>query len=303
MGYMARLAKIGYSQRSCYSAGVRMKLLRPILQQIIFWYKAQPETRRIASNDLFTMHSSMLHGCIVFPFHFSKTVGLSPFIDGVIKMQKRYNLTHTHCIGLCYNVLASNSLFYFWHTCQYYLLECDVEEVEVIIKSTGVDLGVLIHDKLWGFIVSNKLNHLPQRHQPCNNTKPSNEIVMTLIVNLIKLSYAMCAAVVDDHNHYMYFHSKAVSKLMEKVDTGGCCAAGPLTSQGLLHTMASLGLIPIKFANFGEVVKVPNFLSDIEKNNHCQKYLQSLALTLNISLAEAEQVTRKFRRSLTGSES
>ncbi len=94
-----------------------------------------------------------------------------------------------------------------------------------------------------------------------------------------------------------------VSILMEKVDKGGCFAAGPLTSQGLLHTMAALGLIPIKFANCGEVVKVPDFLSDIGKNNHCQRYLQSLALTLNISLAEAEQVTCKFRRSLSGSES
>jgi hypothetical protein len=72
-----------------------------------------------------------------------------------------------------------------------------------------------------------------------------------LIVNLIKLSSAMCAAVVDDHNNYMYFHSKAVSILMEKVDKGGCFAAGPLTSQGLLNTMAALGLIPIKFANCG----------------------------------------------------
>jgi hypothetical protein len=115
-----------------------------------------------------------------------------------------------------------------------------------------------------------------------------------LIVNLIKLSSAMCAAVVDDHNNYMNFHSKAVSILMEKVDKGGCFAAGPLTSQGLLHTMAALGLIPIKFANCGEVVKVPNFLANIEKNNHCQKYLQLLALSLNISLAEAEQVTCKF---------
>jgi hypothetical protein len=202
-----------------------MKLLRTILQQIISWYKAQPKTRRIASHDLFTMHSSTLHGCIVFPVHFSKTVGLSPFIDGVIKMQERYNLTHAHCIGLCYNVLASNSPFYFWHTCQYHLLECDIEEVEVITKSTCMDLEVLFHDKLWGFIVSNDFNHLPQRHQPCNNTKPSNEIVMTLIVNLIKLSSAMCAAVVDDHNNYMYFHSKAVSILMETVYKGGCFTA------------------------------------------------------------------------------
>ncbi len=121
-------------------------------------------------------------------------------------------------------------------------------------------------------------------------------------MNLIRLSLAMCAAVVDDHNHYVYFHSKAVSILMENVDKGGCFAAGPLTSQGLLYTMAALGLIPIKFANCGEVVKVPNFLANIEKNNHCQKYLQSLALSLNISLAEAEQVTCKFGRSLTGSE-
>ncbi len=89
---------------------------------------------------------------------------------------------------------------------------------------------------------------------------------------------------------------------MEKVDKGGCFATGPLTSQGLLHTMAALGLIPIKFANCGEVVKVPNFLANIEKNNHCQNYLESLALSLNISLAEAEQVTCKFGRILTGSE-
>jgi hypothetical protein len=302
VGHVARLAKFGYSRRSCYSAGIRMKLLRPILQQIMSWYKAEPETRRIASNDLFTMHSSTLHVCIVFPVHFSKTVGLSPFVDGVIKMQKRYSLTYAHSIGLCYNVLANNSSFYFWHTCQYYLLECNVEEVEVITKSTCVDLRVLFQDKLWGFIVSNDYNHLPQRHQPCNNTKPSNSIVKALIVNLIRLSLAMCDAIVDDHNHYVYFHSKAVSILMEKVDKGGCFAAGPLTSQGLLHMMAALGLIPIKFANCGEGVKVPNFLANIEKNNHCEKYLQSLALSLNISLAEAKQVTCKFGRSLTGSE-
>jgi hypothetical protein len=64
VGHMARLAKIGYSWRSCYNAGIRMKLLRPILQQIISWYKAQPETRRIASNDLFTMHSTPWLRCI-----------------------------------------------------------------------------------------------------------------------------------------------------------------------------------------------------------------------------------------------
>jgi hypothetical protein len=78
VGYMARLAKIGYSWRSCYSAGIRLKLLRPILQQIISWYKAQPETRRIASNNLFTMHSSTLHGCVVFPVHFLKLLVFHP---------------------------------------------------------------------------------------------------------------------------------------------------------------------------------------------------------------------------------
>ena len=79
---LARYARIGYSRKSCYDAGIRTNLLQPVVEKVCRWYKSIPETRRVVSNDLFTLGlSPNLYGTVVFPVHCHKTVGLSPFID------------------------------------------------------------------------------------------------------------------------------------------------------------------------------------------------------------------------------
>ena len=56
------------------------------------------------------------HGAsgVIFPPHCCKSVGLSPYIDGVIKLQNNYSLSRQHCIAICFNVVTSESPFYFW---------------------------------------------------------------------------------------------------------------------------------------------------------------------------------------------
>ena len=86
---------------------------------------------------------------------------------------------------------------------------------------------------------------------------------------------------------------------MRTAKKGGCHAAGPLTSQGLLHVMASLGLIPIELAQWGEVALDQPHLVDHKitlENGRADQFLASLALSLEVPLSQAEQINCKYAR-------
>ena len=53
-----------------------------------------------------------IEGMVIIPVHFKKSVGFSPFIDGVIKLQNRFHLTKTQCIAVCFSVVASECTFF-----------------------------------------------------------------------------------------------------------------------------------------------------------------------------------------------
>lgn len=113
----ARLAKIGYSRKACYEAGNRRKLLEPIIRKVSKWYQDLPDRRKLVVDDLFhsmEWEESPGHGAsgVIFPPHCCKSVGLSPYIDGVIKLQNNYSLSRQHCIAICFNVVTSESPFY-----------------------------------------------------------------------------------------------------------------------------------------------------------------------------------------------
>jgi hypothetical protein len=117
-----RFAKIGYSRRSCYEASIREGLLGPPLSRVAQWYNNLPHHRKVLDKMLFKMAPCMsVPGAVVFPTHCEKSIGLSPFIDGILRMQHSFNLTKEHCTAIAYNVVTSESPFYFWETAQDYL--------------------------------------------------------------------------------------------------------------------------------------------------------------------------------------
>ncbi len=116
---------------------------------------------------------------------------------------------------------------------------------------------------------------------------------------MIRLSDALNSVHLAGYHHY--YHFKSISILTGNHEKGGCYAAGPLTSQALLHTMSCLGLIPIELAECGELVKDHDFLSlnDITiENGLSHKFLRCLSLELCIIMSEAEHVTCKYHRAL-----
>ena len=114
---LARHAKIGCTRRACFEAGVRRDLLQPIVEEVSTWYMNQPETRRKVTNRLFSFpQQDDVYDSQIFPMHFEKSVGLSPFIDGVIKLQRRFSLQQEHCISIAYHTVTNESPFYFYRT-------------------------------------------------------------------------------------------------------------------------------------------------------------------------------------------
>ena len=143
---LVRHAKIGYTRKACYEASLRIKLLQPIIEKVCKWYGSLKTTRKEINNELFALpsHPSMKN-TVVFPVHCKKSVGLSPFIDGIIRMQTKFELSKEQCVGLCYNVLTNERPFYFWDTCNEFLLYAD--NFEQVNHCSAVSLGVLFHEK------------------------------------------------------------------------------------------------------------------------------------------------------------
>ena len=93
---LARFARIGYSRKACYEAGLRRKLLEPIVREVSEWYRTLQSTRTTVNNRLY--ESGGGSGIVreeyglVLPVHCCKTLGLSPFIDALVKMQAAFNI-------------------------------------------------------------------------------------------------------------------------------------------------------------------------------------------------------------------
>ena len=92
----------------------------------------------------------------------------------MIKLQNNFSLSRQHCIAICFNVLTSESPFYFWKAVMDFVHPKDYKlELNVL---SPVDLGVAIHDKIWEKIGMDKVpgersEWRPRRHQPHNNTR------------------------------------------------------------------------------------------------------------------------------------
>ena len=199
---------------------------------------------------------------LVLPVHCCKTVGLSPFIDGILKMQKAFCLSRHQCVAVAYNVLTSERPFFFWDVCMDYIRSASTNKSARI---SAVDLGLQFHDKMTQKIARQKIavgayKELTSRHQPHNNTPPSKESLVLSIVNLIRLTDAIMS-VSEPHRHKEFYHSKSIAILTGQPNKGGCHGAGVLTSQSLLHVLSCLGLIPLDLAYWGEIAINPGFLS------------------------------------------
>jgi hypothetical protein len=159
---LARYARIGYSRRSCYDAGVRTKILLPVLHEVSNWYYKLNNTQRLVDNNLYSLEqSSSLIGTIIFPVHCHKTVGLSPFIDGIRKMQSAYSLSKEHSTALCYNVITNECPFYFWSVVQDYLSNTS-QNMECVKALSPVALRLEFHETMWDRISSSEFRNLPK---------------------------------------------------------------------------------------------------------------------------------------------
>ena len=300
-----RHAKIGYSRKACYEAGVRRDLLMPVITKVSNWYHGLSSTRTLVNNDLF-------HPCdkrkivkdrewLTLPVHCCKTVGLSTYIDSIARLQTEFSFSRYQCVALAYSVLASESPYHYWKTA-IDLIAMSVAEKEEIGRMQAVDLGFYFQQKVMQAIASGDAIRLPRRHQPHYNKPPSDENVKVSIVNLIKLANAMMN-VSEEHRHKEYYHSKGLAIVIQSTDKGGCHGAGPLTGQSLLHVLSILGLIPVQLSYWGEIAILPAFLKDSGITGaKADQFLSTLSAHLDVSLADAEHIVCKYGRTYAGSQ-
>ena len=300
-----RHAKIGYSRRACYEAGVRRDLLLPVITKVSEWYRSLPSTRTLVNNDLF-------HPCekgkiikdrewLTLPVHCCKTVGLSTFIDSISRLQTVFSFSRYQCVALAYSVLVSESPYYYWTTAMNLIAMSEAQKEE-IGRMQAVDLGFYFQQEIMKAIASGTQTKLPRRHQPHYNNAPSEEIVKLSIFNIIKLANAMMS-VSEEHRHKEYYHSKGLAILIQSTEKGGCHGAGPLMGQSLLHVLSILGLIPMELSYWGEIAILPSNLLDIGINGaKADQFLSTLSAHLQISLADAEHIVCKYGRACAGSD-
>ena len=124
-------------------------MLQPIVEEVSTWYMNQPETRRKVTNRLFSFpQQDDVYDSQIFPMHFEKSVGLSPFIDGVIKLQHRFSLQQEHCISVAYHTVTNESPFYFYRTVLDYLELDDGHEFMNVCSMSPVELGLDFHRRM-----------------------------------------------------------------------------------------------------------------------------------------------------------
>lgn len=300
-----RHAKIGYSRKACYEAGLRVNLLQPIVDEVATWYHALPSTRKVINNDLFLLpRNDTIDHAIAFPVHCKKSVGLSPFIDGTIKMQQAFELNKEHCVAIAYHIVTSESPYYFWSTVMDYLEIDDMPHIIAIKAWSPLVLSLDFHERMWNKIEDPTIHSVPRRHQPHNNTRPDDFTISESVRALLKMLDAFWKIDESDRKK-QYYHSMAVGILSQKTDKGGCHAAGSLTSQGLLHALACLGLIPTGQAHWGEIATNPKYLEELDitiANRKADMFLSTLSHHLKITPCEAEHVNCKYGRSQNNTE-
>ena len=300
-----RHAKIGYSRKACYEAGLRLNLLQPIVKDVASWYYSLDGNQRVVSNKLFLLpRSPTIDRGISFPVHCKKSVGLSTFIDAVILMQQQFDLSKEQCIGLAYNILTSESPFYFWKTAMEFMEDTDVHHNQRMKNLSPINLGLEYHRKMWDKIEDGTYHNIPRHHQPHNNYRPEDELICESITSLIHMCDAFWM-IHEADRHKQYYHSMAVGLLVKSTQDGGCYGAGFLTSQGLLYALACLGLIPIGVTHWGEVATNPKYLNDLQitiGNGKADMFLTTLAHHLGITPCEAEQINCKYGRQSNTSE-
>ena len=302
---LVRHAKIGYSRKACYEAGIRRDLLAPVVQEVSEWYRSLPTTRTLVNNDLFypsrSGQISKHEEWLSLPVHCCKTVGLSTYIDAIARLQKDFLFSRLQCVALAYSVVASEIPYYFWKLSINWI-DANNSEKAAISTMHPVDLGLYFHQRLMSSIKNGQQKKPPRRHQPHNGCPPGDDAVKQSIVNLIKLCNAM-TSLSTDHQHKEYYHSKGLAIIVQSTDKGGCHGAGPLTGQSLLHVLCILGLVPMELSYWGEVAVTPNFL--IERGitgTKADQFLGSLSANLDLSLADAEHISCKYGRWCSGSE-
>jgi hypothetical protein len=251
-----RLTKIGYSRQSLYDSEIRAQVITPVIQEYKVWEENQSLLSRNVSTKLFQIKTnSSIPGVIEISSHLERSVGLSPYIHGTIHLQEVLVLNKQQCTAIVYHCITHESPFFFYSVYEDILL-LDSEWKRELGSMTPYELGIWFHEKMWCKIEQNKMMKssiiLPQRHQPHNGVKPSDEKIGHSILNLLTLVIQLCALGVDDLKKNFY-HSKAVAILMMSPTKGGCHGCGGLTSQTLLYTLSCLGIIPITLGCFGEL--------------------------------------------------
>ena len=251
-----RLTKIGYSRQSLFDSIRREQEIKPIVANFKKWEGRQPKILSTISPELFNIEpNSPIPGVIEIPCHLERAVGVSPYIHATIRLQSLMNLTRHQCVAVLYNCVTNESPFFFYSVYEY-IVSCDYNARKSLAKKSPIELGVWFHENIWNRIKKKKgakeKNALPRRHQPHNNKKPTDEKIRLSINNLIRLTDQFCFLDLNESKK-QFHHSKAIAILMRTPETGGCHGCGGLTSQTLLYTLSSVGLIPIHVSSWGEL--------------------------------------------------
>jgi hypothetical protein len=185
-----RLTKIGYSRQSLHDSLKREALIKPVVREFLSWEQAQPTLmKEVSSNLLLLQPNSDLPGVIEIPCHLERSVGVSPFIHAIIKLQCFLGLTRSHCVALAYNCVTNESPFFFYSAYEDILALQSTTAKKELSEKSPVELGVWFHDIIWKKIIEKREGSkrivLPRRHQPYNPKRPSDVRIAMSISNLI----------------------------------------------------------------------------------------------------------------------
>ena len=251
-----RLTKIGYSRKSLRDSLIRHALIEPVVRRFKEWETEQSPLASEVTSDLLELPpNSQIEGVVEIPCHLERSVGLSPYIYAVIKLQKMMRLSREQCVAITYNCITNESPFYFYEVFQNSLTMSD-SEIEDKRRLSAVEIGLWYHDQMWSLIETKKINNdnrvVPRRHQPHNGVRTTHIRIKQSLINLLELT-AQLNALDEENIQKQFHHSKSIAILMLSPDKGGCHACGSLTSQNLLYTLACLGLVPIGLSRWGEL--------------------------------------------------
>ena len=298
-GETERLCQIGYMRHSCTLADERTKTFLPIVDKFVKWTRTIPKERAdvvsqtIKNGQLKEGEWVCVDPCL------DRTYVVSTYIDLSLKLQKKHEWNRDQLAAFAAQSVTMETPHFLWLFVQ--------EDKTVLAEAPPEVIACHYHDGAWkkrrGFQTA-----MPGRkHQLHNSTPATREATAASIANLLELVNSLWML---DPNEVQkqFYHSKSLGILQRGWREHGFRGAGPLTSQTLLHVLASLNVIPRCMARWGEIVvsgRTHARLVELglpDDSDALDQLVRTLSSTLGWTENKVEHAACKFGRNLAGTE-